>query len=109
VTIWNVSILKSGHIPVGEYLDRNSTNHGFLYDGKNYTTLDPAGSTYTQALGVSGNNVVGYYDDKGGKTHGFLYTPNPAPGSLTLLALGLPGFGLFVRRLRRVSTTCRPD
>src|SRR5436853_377979 len=36
-------------------------------------TLDPDGSTHTQASGVSGGNVVGQYRVGSGPYHGFLY------------------------------------
>jgi hypothetical protein len=57
-----------------------------LYNGSGYTFFDPAGSIYTEALGVSGNNVVGRYSKDGESTmHGFLYN-----GSVCL-ALDVPG------------------
>jgi len=48
-----------------------------------YTILDPAGSTLTQAFGVSGNNVVGFYENSGGADYGFLY--NALTNSYTVL------------------------
>ena len=39
----------------------------------NFTTLDPPGSKFTMAIGVSGNAVVGTYEDANGAEHGFVY------------------------------------
>ena len=64
--------------------------------GGTYTTLDPPGSGFTQADGVSGNDVVGYYNDAGGIEHGFLYngsgyTTLDYPGSTDTEAFGISG------------------
>ena len=59
------------------------------------TTLDPAGSTFTQVTGVSGSNVVGWYEDASGVNHGFLYngttftTLDPAGSISTSVTGGL--------------------
>jgi MBG domain len=50
----------------------DGATHGFLFDGTNYTTIDPSGSQLTQATGISGNNVVGIYVN-GEQQHGFVY------------------------------------
>ena len=51
----------------------NSVQHGFIYNGAAYTTLDFPGATFTEPTGISGSNVVGYYQDSQKITHGFLY------------------------------------
>jgi hypothetical protein len=65
--------IDGGNI-VGWYTDANGFIHGFLYNGKTYTTLDdPNGLGTTYASGISGGNIVGWYTDAKGLTHGFLY------------------------------------
>src|SRR5262249_32079391 len=56
-----------------------------------YLTLDPPGSTLTQAETMSGVNVVGFYNDSSGTQHGFLYngtgyTTLDPPGSTSSAA-----------------------
>jgi hypothetical protein len=43
----------SGNNVIGDYDDAGGTEHGFLYNGSGYTTLDPPGSRCTYAYGVS--------------------------------------------------------
>ena len=50
--------------------------HGFLYNGSTYTTLDDPlaiANGGTNAYGVSGNNIVGTYNVSSGMEHGFFY------------------------------------
>ncbi len=68
----------SGNNIVGYYTDSSSENHGFLYNGSSFTTLDDplAGTGQSQgtfAEGIDGNNIVGYYVDSSNVDHGFLY------------------------------------
>ena len=57
---------------VGYYIDGFGQQHGFLDSGGKYTTLDPPGSGFKQALGINNSDqVVGQYGDGHG-THGFL-------------------------------------
>jgi probable HAF family extracellular repeat protein len=57
--------------------------HGFIYDGSTYTTVDdPSGVSGTYATGINNRGqIVGYYLD-GHQTHGFVATPDVcfAPG-----------------------------
>jgi probable HAF family extracellular repeat protein len=46
-----VGISESGQI-VGDYQDSTGKLHGFLYSNGSYTTLDPPGSTSTEAYGI---------------------------------------------------------
>jgi uncharacterized membrane protein len=63
---------------VGYYYDADGKGHGFLLDNGSYTTLDPPGSTYTQANGINDSRqIVGSYVDAAGNAHGFLATPVP--------------------------------
>jgi uncharacterized membrane protein len=76
-----------GNNIVGDYIDSSGNEHGFLYDGASWTTLDYLGATKTVANGISGNGIVGDYTDSSANMHGFLLTV-PEPASMALLALG---------------------
>ncbi|MGO8987286.1 MAG: hypothetical protein ACLQGU_00050 [bacterium] len=89
----------SGKNIVGTYADF-SVWHGFLYNGKTYTTLDdPDGvSGTTEAQGIFGKNIVGYYQDASSNYHGFLYngstktyTTIDVPGAKETEAWGISG------------------
>src|SRR5579864_7408962 len=67
----------SGGTIVGIY-SANGVNHGFVYNGGTFTTLDdpsaaPGGTTYPS--GVSGSTIVGsyYVAGSGSGFHGFIY------------------------------------
>ncbi|MGE0537693.1 MAG: PEP-CTERM sorting domain-containing protein [Pirellulales bacterium] len=62
----------SGNTVVGYYVNFG-VNHGFVYDGANYTTFDVPGALGTSLLGISGNKYVGTYADASKNLHGFLY------------------------------------
>jgi hypothetical protein len=77
--------------------------HGFLYDGNSHTTFDDPLATnsgnlsYTEALGISGNNIVGdYADGTTGALQGYFYngssfTPLAPFSSLYTSAVGISG------------------
>jgi hypothetical protein len=68
----------SGTNIVGDYRDGSGNTHGFLYNGRTWTTLDdPFGAKGTLAQGISGANIVGGYYASDGGGHGFLATPIP--------------------------------
>jgi hypothetical protein len=83
-----------GNNIVGTY---NWGEHGFLYDGTNWTTLDhPNASSWTSASGIEGSNIVGTYIDASGVYHGFLYdgstwTTIDYPGASGTSASGIYG------------------
>jgi hypothetical protein len=84
--------IRGGNI-VGRYEEVDGRNHGFLYDGTNWTTLDYPGAVWTIAYSISGSKIVGYYEDSSG-THGFLYdatnwTTLDYPGAAWTTALGI--------------------
>ncbi|HLZ98864.1 MAG TPA: hypothetical protein VKP66_13075 [Steroidobacteraceae bacterium] len=59
----------------GSYFD-GVRRHGFEYAGGTYITLDPPGSTLTQALGINtGSQATGFFTDSANVYHGFLYDP----------------------------------
>jgi probable HAF family extracellular repeat protein len=78
--------------------DAGNIIHGFLLSNGNYTTLDPLGSTFTEAWGINDlGQVVGQYSS-GGITHGFLlsdgvYTTLDVPGSTSTVAYGINDLG----------------
>ena len=85
----------SGRNIVGTYYE-DASNHGFLYNGKTYTTLDVPGASGTYAYGISGTNIVGYYEDSSNSMHGFLYngktyTTLDVPGADQSAAFGISG------------------
>jgi len=59
---------------VGNYVD-STGQHGFLYDGGVFTTIDVPGASFTAAFGIApSGQIVGSYFDSTGE-HGFLATP----------------------------------
>jgi hypothetical protein len=83
---------------VGYYQDSGGTNHGFLYNGSSYTTLDdPDGLGGTWAVGISGSKIVGYFDDGYGTKDGFVFdgttytTVDDPYGDLGTIASGISG------------------
>jgi hypothetical protein len=63
----------SGNNIVGNYQHGNLMS-GFLYDGKDWITLDVPGATRTNVSDISGNNIIGSYDISADNyQHSFLY------------------------------------
>lgn len=57
---------------VGFYMPTSTTSVGFLDIGGIISTIDPFGSTFTQALGINDNGeIVGFYVDANGVQHGY--------------------------------------
>ena len=63
----------SGNNVVGVYQDNSGNDHGFLYDGTTWTTLDYPGAPATEARGISGSSIVGVFGDGYEFDNGFLY------------------------------------
>jgi probable HAF family extracellular repeat protein len=86
---------------VGEF-DDSKGGHGFLYDGKNFTTLDFPKSIYTGAGAInSSGEIVGSYYGTDGIAHGFLYangtfTQLDCPNSSASYASGINSSGEIV-------------
>ena len=52
----------------------NTEKHGFLLQNGSWTTLQPPGSTRSEARGISSNGtIVGYLRDSTGKDRGYVY------------------------------------
>ena len=68
-----VALGIDGERILGAYVDGSNNVHGYLYDGKTFTSIDAPLGTYTAAKSISGNTVVGFYYDVNGNQHGFLY------------------------------------
>jgi uncharacterized membrane protein len=79
-----------------------TTSIGFLDQGGTITTIDPFGSTFTQALGINNlGEVVGFYDDGMGVQHGYidvggLFTSFDPTGSVNTTINGLNDLGQIV-------------
>jgi hypothetical protein len=81
-----------GNNVVGSYFDKSGNEHGFLYNGSTYISLDMPGSVpgTTDALRISGNNVVGEYGQLTGATlHYQTYLYNISTSTYTPIN---PGF-----------------
>jgi hypothetical protein len=60
---------------VGAYADSSFLDHGFVYSGGKYTTLDDPNGSNTILTGINDfGQIVGTYIDGGGNTLGFLYS-----------------------------------
>jgi len=88
---------------VGSYRGTDGVDHGFLYDGTTYTTLDvdvpEALGTYL--YGIDGDNIVGRYSYGDFNSQSFIATI-PEPSTAALFALGLAGCALVRRRSRSI-------
>jgi len=84
---------------VGDYADAQSGIHGFVLSGGVYSTLDFPGAPYTVAVGINDSrSIVGLYGGPGGGILGFIASPVPEPSILSLLAGGLIGLAVALRR-----------
>jgi hypothetical protein len=79
-----------------------TTSFGFLDVGGVITTIDPFGSTFTQALGVNDlGEIVGFYMDADGDQHGYIdnggvFTSFDAPDSASTTINGINDKGDIV-------------
>jgi probable HAF family extracellular repeat protein len=92
---------NSGQI-VGQYLDSNFVQHGFLYSGGQFTSIDFPGAFATSAVGINNaGQIVGWYQDSQHKQHGFFlavgqYTSLDFPGANVTSAAGINNAGVIV-------------
>ena len=86
---------------MGSYI-AGGPNHGFLLETGTFITIDPPGSTSTQALGINtSGEIVGTFGDASGGFHGFLisngtFTTIDVPGATVTQALGINTSGEIV-------------
>ena len=81
----------------GYYVDDTGNPHGFVKNGKHYTTLDAPGAAYTIANGINNEGVVtGLYVNPDGSHHGFIWSKGQfitvdanVPGSIGTEWIGL--------------------
>ncbi len=79
-----------------------TTSFGYLDKGGTITTIDPFGSTFTQALGVNDlGEIVGFYVGADGNQHGYIdnngvFTSFDPPGSASTTINGLNDKGDIV-------------
>ena len=58
---------------VGLYFSADSSHHGFLLVGNQFTSIDFPGASLTEAYGIDGQgDIVGTYMTTGSVTHGFV-------------------------------------
>ena len=79
-----------------------TTSIGFLDQGGVISTIDPFGSTFTQALGINDlGEIVGFYTDANGVQHGYvdsngIFTSFDPSGSTNTTINGLNDLGQIV-------------
>jgi hypothetical protein len=89
----------NGGSVVGSFWRSDGLDHGFLYDGANYTAFDAPGATSTIPLAIASGVLGGQYSSGssgGGPTHGFLYdgavyTTVDFPGARDSCVTGISG------------------
>ncbi len=87
----------SGSTVVGYYKDAADLEHGHVFDGATYTTLDdPLGVRGTLLYATDGTRIVGSYHDASFHSHGLYYdgttfTTIDIPGSLSTNVNGIWG------------------
>jgi uncharacterized membrane protein len=99
----NINGISSTGMMVGTYFDgKNGGHHGFIWDGKTFTTLEYPGSFATDAGGINkAGVVVGDYYDSTNVEHGFMYskgtyTSIDVPGARSTAAAGINSDGDIV-------------
>ncbi len=98
--------INNNNVVAGGYIDSTGIQHGFVLDGKNFTSFDYPGSVgVTTAEGINDNGQVsGLYTDSSGNRHAFEYivstgkfkSIDPGDGSFAQEAWGINNKGLIV-------------
>jgi probable HAF family extracellular repeat protein len=98
--------INNNGVVAGGYIDSTGIQHGFVLDGKKFTSFDYPGAVgVTTAEGINdAGQVTGLYTDSGGNRHAFLYTVStgdfksidPGDGAISQEAWGINNKGLIV-------------
>jgi hypothetical protein len=76
---------------VGTYGDASNNQHGFVYDGTTWNTLDPPSASWTQLVGIDGSNIVGTSDVGSFLYDGANWTTLNMPGAFMTQVTGING------------------
>jgi len=102
----------SGKDIVGFYDDANGIQHGFLYDGNTFTTIDMPSSPDTNLAATDGTKIIGDTKPNTGSNIAFeaLITSVPEPGitSYTFATLAFIGAFTLANRHRGTQNRARP-
>ena len=106
LTSTNPRQINNNGVVAGGYIGSDGIQHGFVLDGKNFTSFDYPGSVnVTTAEGINdAGQVSGLYTDSAGNRHAFEYTVStgkfkaldPGDGSFAQEAWGINNKGLIV-------------
>jgi probable HAF family extracellular repeat protein len=98
--------INNNGVVAGGYIDSTGIQHGFVLDGKTFTSFDYPGAVgVTTAEGINdAGQVSGLYTDSGGNRHAFEYNAStgnfkaldPGDGSFAQEAWGINNKGMIV-------------
>jgi uncharacterized membrane protein len=96
--------INNAGIITGRYIDSSNVEHGFLDNNGTFTIIDFPGQFGTAVGAINDyGDLAGWYFDQAGAIHGFEALAVPEPSSVSLLAMGVAGVMLYLRRKTSVS------